>query len=123
MKFLVDADLSPETAAFLRRLSFDAKSLIEMRLGGLEDGEVIQLARKEQRAVITFDLDFGEIFYFSEQKQRGSVIVLRLEDQRIENVNAVLEAFLRRWKDKRTIKAAIERKLVILEQDRFRIVS
>lgn len=29
MKFLLDANLSPETARFLRRFSFDVKSLIE----------------------------------------------------------------------------------------------
>ena len=122
MKFLLDANLSPETADFLRRLFFDAKSLIEMGLGGLDDEEVIRLAREEGRAVITFDLDFGEIFYFSDPRQRGGAIVLRLEDQRVENVNAVLEAFLDRWKSKKNLKT-LGRKLIILEQDRFRIIS
>ena len=54
------------------------------------------MVRRERRILITFDLDFGELYYFSSQKVFG-VIVLRLDDQRVEVANAVIEAFLRRY--------------------------
>ena len=119
MKFLLDANLSPETADFLRRLSFNAKSLIEMRRGGLDDSGVMQLAKKEKRILITFDLDFGEIAYFSELEHLG-VIVLRLTDQRIESVNSVLGSFLKKCKSAST-PINLFKKLTILEEGRFRI--
>lgn len=79
-KFLLDANISPETAVFLRSLGIDVKSLTAAGLGGLEDEAVMVLARKERRTLITFDLDFGELYYFSAGKNFG-VIILRLEDQ------------------------------------------
>jgi predicted nuclease of predicted toxin-antitoxin system len=92
-RFLLDANLSPETAAYLRDFGFDAKSLIEEDLGFLEDAAVAALVRKERRTLVTFDLDFGEIYYFSSKKKFG-VIVLRLDDQRVESVNEILRQFL-----------------------------
>lgn len=93
IKLLLDANISPETAQHVRSLGFQVRSLIEDGLGGITDEEVARLAEKGGLAVITFDLDFGEMYYFAKQKKFG-VVVLRLEDQRIEKVNAVLAAFL-----------------------------
>ena len=92
-RFLLDANISPETAIFMRSLGYEAKSLIEEDLGGLDDETVAKIVRKEKRVLITFDLDFGEMYYFS-SKQKFSVVVLRLADQRVENVNYILEKFL-----------------------------
>lgn len=95
-RLLLDANISPETAIFLRSLGFDAKSLLEAGLGDLDDLAVTERARKERRVLITFDLDFGELYYFSARRV-FSVIVLRLDDQRVENVNVVLRAFLAKY--------------------------
>lgn len=92
-RFLLDANISPETAEFLRSLDFDVRSLIEDGLGGLDDSAVVRIASRERRVVITFDLDFGERYYFAAPKKFG-VIILRLDDQRVEIVNAVLTKFL-----------------------------
>lgn len=45
-RFLLDANISPETAIFLRSLDFAAKSLIEEGLGGLEDAAVAKSAER-----------------------------------------------------------------------------
>ena len=92
MRLLLDANLSPETASFLRSWGFEAKSLIEMKLGTMMDDKVFELARRGNRILITFDLDFGEMYYFATAKKLN-VIVLRLNDQRVESVNVVLEQF------------------------------
>lgn len=93
MRFLLDANLSPETAAFLRRqFSFDATSLLELEKAGLSDSEIVNLAKREERVIITLDLDFGELYH----EQSGSafgVIILRLRDQRVKQVNKVLQKF------------------------------
>lgn len=84
--------LTPETANFLRSHGFDVKSLLEDGLGDLDDDEVANIASKEKRIIITFDLDFGEMQYFASKKKFG-VIILRLSDQRVEVVNKVLLNF------------------------------
>ena len=114
MKFLLDANISPETAIHLRSLDHDAKSLIEEKKGHLSDREVVAFAVRERRLIITFDLDFGELYYFS-YKTRIGVIILRLRDQRVEMVNAVLENFLA------NLQRPIDKRLVILTESEVRI--
>ncbi|MBI2591346.1 MAG: DUF5615 family PIN-like protein [Candidatus Brennerbacteria bacterium] len=117
LKFLLDANLSPETAFFLRLFNFDVKSLIEEDLGGIKDEEVLKIAQKEKRIIITFDLDFGELYYFS-SKRKTNILVLRLDDQRIEAVHSILGRFL-----KNQVKILKRRGsyLVILSETRVRI--
>lgn len=92
-KFLLDANLSPNTAGCLRDLGFDVKSITGEKLGYLLDEGVVQMAKKEGRIIITFDLDFGEIYHEKEHGKIG-IIVLRLNDQTPENTNFVLGQFL-----------------------------
>ena len=85
--FLLDANLSPETREYLSRIhGFDVIDLITERKAGLGDAQVVELAKAEQRVIVTFDLDFGEIYHFAERGRIG-VIVLRLDDQAVESVN------------------------------------
>lgn len=92
MLLLLDANISPKTAEFMRRrFSFDTTSLIESRKTHLADEEIITLAKRENRIIITQDLDFGELYH--EADPSFGVIILRLDDQRSSNVNAVLENF------------------------------
>ena len=108
-KLLLDANLSPETADYLRLLGFDVKCLIEENLGNLNDDEVIHIAIRERRVIITFDLDFGEIYYFAYPK-KFSALVMRLNDQRVESVNGTLKKFFennKKFFTKRTYHLAI----------------
>lgn len=88
-KLLLDANISPETARFLRSLGFSVKSLIEENLAGITDEQVVTLAEKERRVIITFDLDFGRIYHFKEQGKVG-IVVLRLENQTVESQTPIL---------------------------------
>lgn len=114
MRFLIDANLSPETAVHLRSLGHDVKSLIEEGLGYISDKEVARHAMRERRILVAFDLDFGEFYHFSNKKRIG-VIVLRLQDQRIEMINTILEVFLKH------LKRSISNRLVILTETNVRI--
>ena len=93
MKLLLDANLSPETAHYLRSFGFDVRSLIEDHVGDLTDEEVARIAVRTRRVIVTFDLDFGEMYYFATRK-KFSAIVLRLNDQRVELVNEIVLTFL-----------------------------
>ncbi len=79
MRFLVDACVDVRVAEWLRSEGHDATHLREEGLQHLPNGEIFVKASAEQRAVVTFDLDFSEIAAMS-RGQMVSVVVLRLRN-------------------------------------------
>lgn len=116
IKFLLDANLSPETSVFLRSLNFGVKSILEEGLGQISDEAVIKLAKKEKRIIVTHDLDFGEIYHFKEEGKIG-ILVLRLKSQTVESTNKVLGKFLQSELVK---KKKLEKSLIILSESSYR---
>lgn len=97
VKFLLDANLSPRTARYLvQTLGLDVVSLLTQHLGTLHDSEVVRLAKREGRVIVTFDGDFAERYWHAVPDPPG-VIYLRLakESQFVPEVNQILERFLR----------------------------
>ena len=95
MRFLADMGISPATVSYLRDQGHDAVHLHEEGLHRLPDGAILDKGRKEQRVVLTHDLDFGELVAASGAKL-PSVITFRLRNMRPERVNACLaEVFAR----------------------------
>jgi predicted nuclease of predicted toxin-antitoxin system len=61
MRFLLDMYLSPAIAGRLRELGHDALHVADIGQGHVPDHDIFARAAADQRIVITFDLDFGEI--------------------------------------------------------------
>ena len=99
IKLLLDANLSPKSAVFLRNLGYDTKSITEDGFGNFTDEEVVKFALRESRIIVTFDLDFGEI-YNSENFGKPGVIVLRTQNQTVEAVNKTLKSLFLNYEDK-----------------------
>ncbi len=117
-RFLLDANLSPETRRFLvHRFGFDVDDLPGRGKADLPDAAVAALAVQEHRVVITLERGFGEIYYRWEQGRFG-VIVLRLADQTVESVNRTLEHLF----VTEAPSIDLDRSLVIIEAERLRIV-
>lgn len=81
----------------------------------MPNGEIFDKAIRENRIVITFDLDFGEIAALAENR-KASVILFRLKNTRtayvIERLASAIEAFA----------AALEKgAIVIVEDTRYRV--
>ena len=93
MRFLVDACVDIRVAEWLRTQKHDAVHLLEHELGRMPDAEIFRKAVAEDRCVLTFDLDFGEIAALT-GGPKGSVIIFRLGDpgyrQVIERLAAVI---------------------------------
>src|SRR3989338_8117844 len=89
-KLLADLNISVGTVHFLRGLGYDIKRVDKSIV---TDEEVVRIAQEEQRIIITFDKDFGEIYYFHKEKS-FTVIVLSAADQTTEHVNKVLRDLL-----------------------------
>jgi predicted nuclease of predicted toxin-antitoxin system len=91
MRFLADMGVSQRVVEWLRTNGHDAVHLRDEGLQRLPNGEIFQKAGREQRIVLTFDLDFGEILaataaqivsvvLFRLRNTRGDFVIQRLDD-------------------------------------------
>lgn len=115
MRFLADMGVSQRVVEWLRLAGHDASHLRDEGLQKLPNGEIFQKAGREQRIVLTFDLDFGEIVA-SCGEQLISVILFRLRNTRAEFV-------IRRLDNVLAASAAelAEGAIVVVEDGRHRI--
>jgi predicted nuclease of predicted toxin-antitoxin system len=91
MRFLVDMNLPPAMADWLRSEGHDAVHVREIGLAQLPDREVFMRAAEDGRIVVTFDLDFGEIVGLSGAAGSG-VVLLRLRLARQNHLRGRLRA-------------------------------
>jgi predicted nuclease of predicted toxin-antitoxin system len=92
VRFLADMGVAPKVVAWLTEQGHDAWHLAEHGLERLPDSEIFGRAAEEQRVVLTFDLDFGEILALSGGKT--SVILFRLRARRTSHVIERLRSVL-----------------------------
>ncbi|GAK50877.1 hypothetical protein U14_02118 [Candidatus Moduliflexus flocculans] len=78
IKFLIDVGVGKEVENYIGQQGYDMKA-IRLLDPGMPDEEIILLAYREERMVITMDKDFGELVYHGTKKHCG-VLLLRLED-------------------------------------------
>ena len=93
MRFLADMGVSPKTVAFLRDLGHDAVHLHALGLDRLPDSAILELARTENRILLTHDLDFAELIAAGGETV-PSVIVFRLRRMQPESVNHHLQGLI-----------------------------
>jgi len=115
MRFLADMPISLKTVPYLKQKGYDVYYLREKGLQSIFDDKIVQIARKEERSVLTTDLDFGYLMSISREKF-PSIILLRLNDERAENVNILLEKYLTEIESHLN-----EGAIVVFEETRIRI--
>jgi len=82
MRFLLDMNLPPMVADWLRSVGHDAVHVRELGLADVSDREVFERAAADFRIVVTFDLDFGEIAGLARGAAVGAVLLrLRLPNR------------------------------------------
>lgn len=74
-RFLVDEDLPRSLTRDLRSAGFDIADVRDVGLRGRPDEEVLEYAVREDRAVITADVGFGNILRFPLGEHAGIVVV------------------------------------------------
>ena len=94
MKFLADMGISPRVVEELRQKGHDAVHLIDEGLNRLPDGDVLDKTRRENRILLTHDLDFGELLAAG-RGSLPSVIIFRLKDMRAANVSRHLFSLIK----------------------------
>ena len=81
MRFLADMGVARDVMQWLRDQGHDAVHLRELEMSRASDREVFEKAADEDRALLTFDLDFSDIVAASGGKTI-SVILFRLRNAR-----------------------------------------
>ena len=115
MRFLADMGVSLKTVIWLRQSNHDAVHLREDGLQQLSDPLVLEKAYTENRILLTFDLDFGQLMAASKQKL-PSVVVFRLNDGRSQNQIIKLEQVI-----KEASLALINGAVISVEESNFRV--
>lgn len=94
LKLLFDVGVSRKAELYFRNIGFDVLSIREIN-PAMNDIDIINLAIREERLVITMDKDFGELVYNSKNMHSG-ILLLRMEDAGWEQKIGVLsEIFLK----------------------------
>lgn len=117
MRFLADMGVDVRIAQWLREQGHDAKHVRDEGLQRLPNGEIFHKALAEQRVILTFDLDFGEIAALAKGRTI-SVILFRLHNTRTPHVVERLSAVLGD-----STKALEQGAVVVVEESRHRIRS
>lgn len=77
MRFLLDESADFRLGRYLETLGHDVTAISRDYPQALEDQEVLAIAVREERILITRDRDFGELIFRQQQVHRG-VILFRL---------------------------------------------
>ncbi len=98
LKFIVDVGVSNEVEKWLAEQGFDVVNVrdIDPRL---PDHEIVKIAAKENRMVITMDKDFGELVYRTNATHTG-VLLLRLDGYSSQEKVNVIKRILEEHQDK-----------------------
>lgn len=99
MKFLLDESTEFRLAAFLKEEGHDVTAVAHDYPRALSDREVLAIAQREQRILITNDRDFGELIYQLRLPHAG-VVFFRLGaatlETKIAQLNRVLTEYAHR---------------------------
>jgi predicted nuclease of predicted toxin-antitoxin system len=115
VRFLVDMSVDVRVAGWLREQGHETTHLRDQGLHRMPNGEIFEKALREDRVVLTSDLDFGEIAV-ALKSASGKVVLLRLQNSRAANVIRRLASVLPR------VEADLDAgAVVIVEEARHRV--
>lgn len=93
MRWLADENIARQTIAYLRSRGEDVVSVSEVS-PNITDQAVIELARLDDRILLSFDRDHGELIFRHSVAPPRSVVYLRLEPPDPEFLNMVINALI-----------------------------
>jgi len=92
-RLIVDTQLPPSMAEFFRRRGFDATHVVDYPLGALmTDDEIISIAKKENRIVVSKDFDFLD--YFLLKNYPPAILILQLGNIKNRELFLFIESHL-----------------------------
>ena len=114
IKILTDENISPKVVLFLRQQGIDVLDTKEQAWFGKADEELLEIANREQRFIMTHDSDFGTLA-IHEAKSYYGIIYIRVKNLKPQNVIRVCNQLFE-LKTK-----LIQGTLMVVEESRLRI--
>lgn len=93
MKLLANENLPYKNIYYLKEKGYDVLS-IGMDNPSVMDSEVMAIAIKEGRTIVTFDRDYGELIFRHNYKPENGVIYLRLDKYQPEEPGIIIERII-----------------------------
>ncbi len=93
MKLLANENFPIDSYKYLKSQSFDIKA-IGIDFSGITDKEVMTLAIDENRIILTFDKDYGELIFKYGYRPAEGVIFLRLETYESDEPGKIIEQMI-----------------------------
>lgn len=116
MKFLADENIASAVISTLTKNGYDVKTIINSRLQGCSDTQLIRISLLEKRIILTHDKDF--ISLFETQQSLFTVIVIRLATVSPKRVKQVILEFLDAYGQEN-----LTHRLVIIEEFGVRMIE
>ena len=95
MKLLGNENFPLKSILYLRSKGFDIIS-IGADNPGIQDNAVMNIAISEERTILTFDRDYGELIFKHNYKPEKGVIYLRLDEYRPDEPGMLIEELIGR---------------------------
>jgi predicted nuclease of predicted toxin-antitoxin system len=114
VKFKLDENMPAGLTAMLEEQGHDVADVVGEGLTGEDDDLVLRASVKEDRILVTFDLDFADIRHYPPGTHPG-IVVFRLRDQRWNT----LEGLARHCLMERNLEK-LEKGLAIVDETRIR---
>ena len=111
IKFLIDVGVGSKVEKFLQKKGYDVLRVRDIDPRSKDD-EILKIAAKDHRMVITMDKDFGELVYHSGLPHAG-VFLLRLEDATGSEKASVIADILDRHEKEMDGRFCVYRKGII----------
>lgn len=115
MNFKIDENLPSELARLLTSAGHDAETVFDEDLVGSTDQDIIEVCTREERALVTLDLDFSNVRAYPPKDHFG-LIVLRLHRQDKPHVLNVVRQIVGMFDREESVG-----RLWIVEEDRVRV--
>jgi predicted nuclease of predicted toxin-antitoxin system len=114
VKFLIDMPLSPELARWLRAEGHDAVHANELSMHRTPDSEILQVAARDDRVVITADLDFPRLLAALGSTGPGLILLRGGNHSEAESRDCVRRVLMS------IAQAELPRSIVVVDRERIR---
>lgn len=111
-KFLADENIPLKFVTTLKQKGYDVLRIDEVKKG-MNDKEVINLAKIEDRILLTFDKDFGYITFKTHNFKPG-IILFRFSPVSIDKIVQKFELTLSKFEN-------LKKKFIVIEEDKIRV--
>jgi len=102
MKFLADEDFPKPLTGKIRNLGYSVRTIQEKKLQGSSDEVVADIAKKEQRIILTFDKDF-----LKNQLQNLPIVVFHFPKIPTAEIISLIDNFLKKLGSIKLLKGKI----------------